>query len=161
MEKVISKIEFIHKSISILFLLTFVFSVILQVLSRYLPFVSVYWTEELAVYSFIWSVFLGASILVLHNEHFTMTFLLEKLSKPLVKWVNIFNQILVFIFGLLMLYYGILLVQGVWGWGFNTITIVNQEVATSAVPVSGFMIMLYALYNILVLLKNKNNQHFI
>lgn len=154
MEKVILKIETIHKAVSIIFLVIFVLSIILQVLTRYVSFISIYWTEEVARYSFIWAIFMGSAIMVRQNGHFAMDFLIEKLSVLKVKWINIFNQFLISVFGFLMLYYGYLLVQNFWGWTFNTIPIINQQFAWAAVPISGFMIIIYSLYNIFDILRN-------
>jgi len=53
-----------------------------QVVDRYaLPFVSVPWTEEIARYSSIWMIFLGASACVRYGSHLQMDVLKHYLPK--------------------------------------------------------------------------------
>lgn len=67
--------DFIEKVFLILgvFLLSvFILAVFLQVVARnylHLPFI---WTDEVAVMSFIWSVFLGAAVAVRRKRHYTV-----------------------------------------------------------------------------------------
>ena len=54
------------------FLTIFLFTVVFQILSRYLGIVAT-WTEEVSMYSFIWATFLGAGAMVYEDRHFAFT----------------------------------------------------------------------------------------
>ena len=62
-----------------------VLPVLLQIISRFIPFVPRYiWTEELARFAFIWIIMIGASIAVREQTHFRVD-VLNKFSR---KWEN-------------------------------------------------------------------------
>ena len=55
-------------------------TILIQIFARYFG-IPVIWTEEVSNYSFIWSVFMGASAMVNRKGHFKFNFLLLKLKK--------------------------------------------------------------------------------
>jgi TRAP-type C4-dicarboxylate transport system permease small subunit len=73
-------------------------ALVLQVFSRYVFNLPLAWTEELARYLFIWSVFLGASHAMRHGEHIAIGLLVERLPLRTAKAVAILMDALVCIF---------------------------------------------------------------
>ena len=64
-----------------LLMLMLVFSVLLQILGRYVPFIPRYfWTEEVANYSLIWTIFLGSIVGVREGKHFFVDFIPNTLA---------------------------------------------------------------------------------
>ena len=63
MKKAIDVLQKIQTLVGSIFLTIFLVTVVIQMLTRYLG-ISAIWTEDVAMYSFIWSIFMGASIMV-------------------------------------------------------------------------------------------------
>ena len=78
MKRAVDILVKIQSFVAIIFIVTFVFAVILQVATRYIPWFSWLWTEQIANYTFIWSVMMGAPLGVRNKEHFSLTVLTER-----------------------------------------------------------------------------------
>jgi len=61
------------------FLLIMLFSVFIQIISRYILHSPFPWTEELARFSYVWLTFIGVGFGIKHRTHITMTIFVEKL----------------------------------------------------------------------------------
>ncbi|WP_134698773.1 TRAP transporter small permease [Ammoniphilus sp. YIM 78166] len=158
MKKWMERMESFQISVACLFLVTFVLCVILQVLSRYVPFIEIDWTEEAAKYSFIWAMFMGAAIMVRRKGHFAMSFVIDLLPARLTRGIHIFNHVLIFSFGLLMVYYGYLLTVNFWDWSLNTMPFLKQRYIWAVIPVSGASMALYSLGAIFELVCSSQNE---
>lgn len=64
-----------------LLLSVFVVTVLLQVVSRNVLRMSMDWTSEVAVFSFVWSVFLGAAIAVSTRRHYVVDLVPARYAK--------------------------------------------------------------------------------
>src|SRR5699024_12800504 len=71
--------------------------IVFQIVTRYLG-ISVIWTEEVANYSFVWAVFMGAAIMVNRREHFSFDFLIQKLQGKKNIYLSIFNDAILIVF---------------------------------------------------------------
>jgi len=56
------------------------------------------WPNELSLFLFLWIAFLAASMVARDDGHFKIEFFLEKRSEAIQQWVNIFLNVLKFIF---------------------------------------------------------------
>lgn len=66
-------LERLLERLLLLLLFAFIGLIIYQILSRNLPGLPViYWTEEMARFSFQWSIMLGTALGVLHADHFVL-----------------------------------------------------------------------------------------
>jgi len=83
-----------------------VFSAFYQVFMRYLFSYSPEWTEEIVVYVIIWAVFIVASTLTKERGHVGATFIVEKLSTPTRRIIEIINCILSMTFCFLICWWG-------------------------------------------------------
>jgi len=87
-------------------ILVIIFSIIIltmfsQVIFRYLINKSLYWSEEIVRYLFVWFVFIGGAAVIRDGNHIGIDFLLMKLPEKIsrkMKMVNAFLMLLVNIF---------------------------------------------------------------
>lgn len=76
--------DFLKKLLTAMIMLLII-PVLLQIISRFIPFVPRYiWTEEVARFAFIWIIMIGASIAVREQTHFKVD-VLKRFSQ---KWEN-------------------------------------------------------------------------
>ena len=80
-------------------------TVVLQVLSRWLP-IQMVWTDELARLLFVWFSMLSVAVACIENKHLTLDLLYDKFSPKVQKWVNFFAKVLVFATAILLCYEG-------------------------------------------------------
>ena len=118
--------------------------VIVAVIARYVLGQAVSWTEEVPRYLLIWVSFLGAAACVLRREHVGFDVILNALPARVRRIVSAGISLLVFGFGLVMFWYGIVFVQDFGGDLMETIPFKNYWYYP-AMPVSGFLIMIFAL----------------
>lgn len=83
-----------------------VFAAFYQVFMRYLFNYSPEWTEEIVVYVVIWAVFIVASTLTKERGHVGATFIVEKLSTPTRRIIEIINCLLSMAFCWLICWWG-------------------------------------------------------
>jgi TRAP-type C4-dicarboxylate transport system permease small subunit len=118
--------------------------VVAAVVARYGFGQAVSWTEEVPRYLLIWVSFLGAAVCVLKREHVGFDLLFESLPRRARRVVAIFINLLILGFGWIMFRYGIVFVQDFGSDLMETIPFSNYWYYT-AMPVSGFLIMVFAL----------------
>lgn len=148
MKKTLDILEYIQLRVAALFLFVFIVCIILQVLTRYVPGFSVAWTEEIARYSFIWSMLLGASAMVKSRAHYNMGIISDNLKGRLGRANKLFIHSLVALFGVMMTYYGYELTVQFWNWSINSLPVLSQRYIWMVLPVSGFTMCLYSIGNI-------------
>ncbi len=86
----------------------------LQVFSRYVLNHSLYWSEELARYLFIWLVFLSAAIVLRKDRHIQVTAIVDLLPASVRKAVYFLGDLLMLGFAGVVLVEGIRLAGMVW-----------------------------------------------
>ncbi|MDF2810037.1 MAG: TRAP-type C4-dicarboxylate transport system, small permease component [Microvirga sp.] len=77
-----------------------------QVLSRYAFGMSLAWSEELIRYTFFWSVMLTAAVIAGEGGHLKVDYVSDRLSPPLRRTLQFFNDILFFVFSAALLVLG-------------------------------------------------------
>ena len=94
----------------------------LQVLSRHVPSFKVLGMEELARMQFVWLIALGMSLAVSNGSHMKIDIIISKIPKKFNKHYDIFLQIVVLVFCVILLVQGttkVIAVEGqvtpVWG----------------------------------------------
>ena len=85
-----------------------------QVFCRYVLNDSPSWTEPGAVMLMSWFIFLGAAVGVRENYHLGFDVLLYVLPKGGKKWLRMISDVVVFAFGVGMVWYGSQLVSLTW-----------------------------------------------
>lgn len=136
-----------------LLIICFFITTLIQIASRYFGIVAM-WTEEIAVYSFIYAVFMGASVMLYYDEHFKFTGFVDKMPVRTQKMVTIIVTIFVLIFSIYMLFAGIHIVRQFWSFSLVTIPSIKMGYIWTAVPVAGFTMSVYSLNKILNLIQS-------
>ena len=94
------------EEIVIALVLSFLFlTVIANVLIRWLP-IQIIWTEELAKYLFVWTIFMGVSSAVKYNDHVSVTFFVDSLPERLRSFAVLLSDMLFLGFSVFITYQG-------------------------------------------------------
>jgi TRAP-type C4-dicarboxylate transport system permease small subunit len=118
-------------------------SVALGVFARFFE-LSLVWTDELARYTFIWSVLLGSVVVFKHKKHIVIDFI----GNIFPKTINVTIQVLIHI-GLLFLFY--ILIKHGWvltlqTWNVPTTSLqIPTGLVYLSVPLSSFLLLIYTL----------------
>ena len=147
MKKLLDRLEYVQIRLAAVFLTIFIVCIILQVATRYVPGFSLLWTEEIANYSFIWAVLMGASVMVRHQEHFSLNLIKDKLKGRAALVNDLFISGLIAVFGLLLFGYGLELTLKFWNWTVNSLPVIKQRYVWMVMPVTGLTMTLYAIGN--------------
>lgn len=134
--------------LGVICLCVFLVSILLQVITRNLG-ISVIWTEEVANYSFIWAIFMGAAVMVYYDEHFAFTGLLDKLTNPRTKALFLgikYGCILGFSFTVFLL--GLRVVRTFWRYRWITLPSLRMGYVWLILPAMGATMSFYALYKL-------------
>jgi TRAP-type C4-dicarboxylate transport system permease small subunit len=132
-----------------IFFIIMIVSLILQVIFRYFLKLSVPWTEELARFSIIWTVFLGTAIAFHDNEHIRVTVFSARIkSFRIKKYYNYLILFIITIFVSASFYGGIKILEIGWKDWATTIPIKMGFVYIS-LPISMFIIIFFVFMKIL------------
>lgn len=86
----------------------------LQIFFRYVLNHSLFWSEELARYLFVYLVFLGAAIMLRKKRHIQVSFFAERLAPSLQSMVAIFVDLLLLAFVVIVFWQSLRLSAMVW-----------------------------------------------
>jgi len=121
--------------------------VVLAVFARYVFGQSLTWTEEVPRYLLIWISFLGAAACVARREHVGFDVLFNALPDRARRVLGGAIGVLILAFGWIVFRYGIVFVKDFGPDLMETIPYTNYWYYV-AVPISGALIMLFALKNV-------------
>jgi len=136
-------IEKVFLGLGVVLLSTFIVAVFLQVIARNYLHLPLMWTDEVAVISFIWSVFLGSAVAVRRKRHYTV-----ELFPP--NWIrtnavlNVGSDIACFLLMYVMVHYG-------WSFTwmgfsrFSTALGIPKAYFFFSIPVSGLAMILFGI----------------
>ena len=111
-------------------------SVILQVVFRYVLQLIAPWTEELARFACIWTVFLGAAVCFEEQAHIKIDFVISKVSGKVTRRLLLLINIFVTSTFVLIAFYGSILLLRV-SWADTATTIpVQMGLVYLALPIS-------------------------
>lgn len=97
-------LKWIHRILSILAILCFtgvILIVLMQIVSRYLPF-SYVWTEELTRYLFLYGICFGAPVALLQNEFIAVDLIISRTSAKVKKVFEICINFTILILSVIM-----------------------------------------------------------
>jgi len=107
MEKILTGIDWINDKATLIILVLLNLIVALQVFSRYVLNHSLFWSEELARYLFIWLVFLSAAMVLRQDRHIQVSAMVDRLPASMKRVVIILGDILMLAFVLVVFVEGI------------------------------------------------------
>jgi len=141
MMKILEKAQM---TLGVITLSIFFIAIIIQIVSRHMG-VAIIWTEEVANYSFIWSIFMGAAVMVNQREHFSFDFLTIKLKGRKKTVLVLIIDTIVLLFALAILYYGIEAAQTFWNYNWVAIPEMKMGYVWISLPIMGFTMAIYTL----------------
>jgi len=149
MEKLYQNINRIIEFVLIAIFALLVIDVLWQVFGRYVLGQSFSFTEEFARFALIWLSILGAAYLNGKREHLTMDFLLQKLSPEKLKKRKRIIEVFMFTFALVVMVIGggNLVYTTLYLGQVSPAMHVSLGYVYSIIPISGLLIMFYAVYN--------------
>jgi len=114
MEKLLAGLDWILDKITLILLILLNLVVGLQVFSRYVLNHSLFWSEELARYMFIWLVFLSAAMVLRQDRHIQVTAFVDILPARLRRAIIVLGDLLMLGFVLVVFVESIRLASMVW-----------------------------------------------
>lgn len=146
MRKLVNGIDTVLKWLVIIFMGANVINVLWQVFTRFILNDPSTFTEELARYLLIWVSFLGAAYIYREKLHLAVEAFFDKMKERTQYKVQIFLQICVFLFSLIVLVIG--------GYDLTSLTFQMEQVSPAlqinigyvymVVPISGILFMFYS-----------------
>ncbi len=114
MQRLLSGLDWILDRITLLLLTALLLVVGGQIFSRYVLNHSLFWSEELARYLFIWLVFLSAAMVLRREGHIQVSFFVERLAPGLRRAIAILVDLLLLWFTATIFVQSIRLASMVW-----------------------------------------------
>lgn len=137
-----NKIALIIASTSFLVMTILIFS---QIVSRFIDY-SLSWTEELSRFLFIWATLLGISIGVKQKFLISFTMIKEALPTLVQRYLNIFIDLLILGFAVILVFYGIELVNRV-SQQLSSAMRISMSYVYIVVPITGTFMLIHLLNN--------------
>jgi TRAP-type C4-dicarboxylate transport system permease small subunit len=152
MKKISKIISYSFETISVVFLVCVLATVVLQVFFRYVARIVVPWTEEAARYFCIWMVFMGAAAAVAQEAHIRITFVVDHVPKLAKHLFSLLSYSVVFLFNIIIFLGSIQLVE--LNWGQEAVTFpISVGVLYLAITVSSATILVLLMLIIVERLK--------
>lgn len=148
MKRFVQALEKLQITVGVIFLCIFFIVIVLQIITRYMG-ISVIWTEEVANYSFIWAIFMGAAVMVNRREHFNFDFFLRKLQGKKKDSLNIFNDLVLIIFNTIIFLLGIQVVSEFWNYTWASIPEMKMGYIWIAIPIMAGTMTIYSLSHLI------------
>jgi TRAP-type C4-dicarboxylate transport system permease small subunit len=114
MERLLARIDWLLDKVTLTLLTLLNLVVGLQVFSRYVLNHSLFWSEELARYMFIWLVFLSGAMVLRQDRHIQVTVFVDMLPAAVRGAILILGDVLMLAFTLTVCVEGIRLSRLVW-----------------------------------------------
>jgi len=141
--RALDPLEFVLIVICGLLLSIFTFSVLINVVTR-LTNTPILWLNELIVGTFVWGIFLGGSVAVRRNEHFTLASFVETLPKYWQLGFVTFIQLVMLATAMCFAIFGYInFLQGFYNYLETTGTPI--AVITASVPVCGVLTAIFSI----------------
>lgn len=154
MKKAIAMLQKIQIAIGGFFLCVFLITVVIQIVCRYLG-ISATWTQDVSMYAFIWAVFMGAGAMVYEKRHFAFTSVSDMLKNKTAKSVlAIIITLIMLVFAVLMLYYGVLVTKQFWNYTWVTLPQFKRGPTWLCLPICGATSAIYLIAQLFDEFKN-------
>ena len=147
MNKIVTAILRIQEAVGTVLLAVFFVAIVIQIFCRYAG-IAVLWTEEVANYSFIWAVFMGASAMVYYRAHFSFTFFRERFKGKGGALYSAGISLVLLAFTIAMTIYGIDIVDTFWYYNWISIPEMKMGYTWLCLPIMGATMSLYSIKNI-------------
>jgi TRAP-type transport system small permease protein len=129
-----------------------VFTVLLQIASRFIMTTPLSWTEELARFVFIWFSLLGSVVAFTKGQHLGIDIIYRKIKITRRKLLDICIYLLIIGFSFIMLKYGWQLVK-ITGVQRSPIMRICMSYMYISLPITGLLFFIFSFYQIIHLFK--------
>ncbi len=129
-------------TLGVITLSIFFVAILIQIVSRHMG-IAIIWTEEVANYSFIWSIFMGAAVMVNRREHFSFDFLTVQLRGIKRSLLVMIIDFIVLLFALAILFYGISATQTFWDYNWVALPEMKMGYVWISLPIMGLTMAIY------------------
>ncbi|WP_320047404.1 TRAP transporter small permease subunit [uncultured Ilyobacter sp.] len=146
--KLSKEIQKLQLGVGVVCISIFFIAIVIQVFCRYAG-IMVTWTGEVSEYAFTWAVFMGAGVMAYENQHFAFTSVLDKLSGKNKIILKIFISIMVLLFSVAILYYGVIITKKFWNYKWISLPEVKMGYTWLCVPLLGFTSTVYSIDHIM------------
>ena len=127
-----------------------------QVFTRYVLNDPSVITAQLSQYLFVWLVLYGGAYVFGKREHMAIVYLQDKLNKKRKKLLLIFQEIVISVFVLGVFIYGGYLSSAKQMMQVDAALQIPMGLIYSAIPISGVIIIFYAINNMTKIIQGKN-----
>jgi len=148
LKKFISILEKIQMSVGIFFLVIFFLTILIQITTRHLG-ISVIWTVEVSTNAFIWSIFMGAAVMVNRREHFNFNIIERNLKGKRKAYLSIFNNIVLILFNIAIFLYGIEVVKTFWDYNWTSLPQLKMGYVWIVLPIMASTMIIYTFSHLL------------
>ncbi len=148
MKRFVQALEKLQITIGILFLTVFFLVILLQIITRHLG-LSILWTEEVANYSFIWAIFMGAAVMVNRREHFNFDFIIRKLTGKKKVSLHVFNDLILIAFNVCIFVLGLIVVNEFWNYTWATLPDMKMGYIWIAIPIMSGTMIIYSISHLI------------
>ncbi|MGL6065404.1 MAG: TRAP transporter small permease [Fusobacteriaceae bacterium] len=148
MKKLVNSIEKIQLFMGMFLITIFLITILLQIIFRIFE-ISAMWTEDIIKNSFVWAVFMGASVMVRHKAHFSFTSLADKLIGEKKILHDIVLCLAMLIFSIAMIYYGYIVSNRFWNYRWLNIPTFKMGWTWLCLPISGITMSIYLISQII------------
>lgn len=138
----IRTLERIQMSIGVVSLCIFFAAIIVQIVTRHLK-MAVIWTEEVANYSFVWAIFMGAAVMVSRREHFSFDFLTTRFKGKKKASLFFFNDTVIMLFSLAIFIYGLQAMTTFWNYNWVALPFLKMGYVWISIPIMGLTMFIY------------------
>ena len=97
------------------FMAGMVISILMAIISRFIIEIPIPWTEELSRYLMVWTAFLAGSLGLKSGAHVGIRFVVERVPRPVAKWIALLTNIVLLIFFIVVIFEGFKMVTLVAG----------------------------------------------
>ncbi|MBN2396403.1 MAG: TRAP transporter small permease [Candidatus Atribacteria bacterium] len=154
MRKLLDIVNKVLQSISVVSIGAMLVIIFIQVIFRYVFQHSLTFSEELARYLFVYTVFFGTAVVSKNNGHIIMEALTDHLKGKLAKYTKIFAYCCTIIFIFILFYYGIRMMV-ISSYQLSPALRISMSYVYLAIPVSAFVMLCNLLILIYDTLKEK------
>jgi len=119
-----------------------------QVVMRYAFHAPMSWSDEIAVYCMLWSVYLSASWAVRERAHIRVMNLINVFPKKIALWLTYFSDFVWFIFAVFIFWQGILLDASLWERSYQSPVLGIEQKWPYMVIAAGFGLMVIRLIQV-------------
>jgi TRAP-type transport system small permease protein len=139
----IRMLERIQMTAGVVSLCIFFVAIVVQIVTRHMK-IAVIWTEEVANYSFVWAIFMGAAVMVNRREHFSFDFLTSRFKGRKKASLFFFNDTVIMLFSFAIFFYGLQAMTTFWNYNWVALPFLKMGYVWIAIPIMGLTMFIYA-----------------